>query len=329
VVALFIVSAEEAAGKTAIAAGISKRLLSEGKKLSFLKPAFPSQEGDAAFMKQLLRLAESADVLSPSVEGTKEVADRVGAGKDIVIVEGRCGHTPQSGMSRDAFQLAKELKAKVLAVEAYSADLDKMTLAETYKGFGTNLIGIVINKVPKSQMEKVEKQVSLLFNNAGITVLGEIPEDRALLTITIGELVSAIEGSLLNNADRSGELIENIMVGAMAVDSGLEYFGRKGNKAVIVRSDRPDMQLAALQTPTRCLVISGNGNQPLGSVREHAASKKIPIILTKNDVGTTVARVEEAIARARFNQESKLKKLGELLEANFDFKALYKGLGLM
>ncbi|MFH1015872.1 MAG: AAA family ATPase, partial [Chloroflexota bacterium] len=112
-VALFIVSTEEAAGKTAIAAGISKRLLGEGKKLSFLKPAFPSQEGDAAFMKQLLRLAESADELSPSVEGTREVADRVGAGKDVVLVEGRCGQSPQSGMSRDAYQLVAALKAKV------------------------------------------------------------------------------------------------------------------------------------------------------------------------------------------------------------------------
>lgn len=328
-VALFIVSTEEAAGKTAIAAGIGKRLLGEGKKLTFLKPAFPSQEGDADFMKHLLQLAESADVLSPSVEGIKEVADRVGAGKDIVIIEGRCGHTPQSGMSRDAYQLAKDLKAKVLVVEAYSAGLDKMTLAETYRGFGANLIGIVINKVPVTQMSKVEKQVSPLFNDTGIPVLGEIPEDRALLTITIAELAAAIQGDFLNNADRSGELIDNVMLGAMAVDSGLEYFGRKGNKAVIARSDRPDMQLAALQTPTRCLVISGNGSQPIRSVCDHAESKKIPIILTKSDVNYAITRVEEALVRARFNQESKLKKLGELLEANIDFKALYKGLGLV
>ena len=326
-VALFIVSTEEAAGKTAIAAGISKRLLGEGKKLSFLKPAFPSQEGDAAFMKQLLRLAESADELSPSVEGTKEVADRVGAGKDVVIVEGRCGQSPQSGMSRDAYQLVAALKAKVLVVEAYSAELDTMKLAATYKGFGQNLVGIVFSKVPKSQMEKVEKQISPLFSDAGMPVLGEIPEDRALLTITIGEVAAAIQGEILNNGEKSPELVENIMLGAMSVDSGLEYFGRKGNKAVIVKNDRPDLQLAALETPTRCLVISGNGSQPILSVRDHAESKKIPIILTKSDVNTVVTRIEETIARSRFNQESKLRKLAEILEANFDFKTLYKALG--
>ena len=94
----------------------------------------------------------------------------------------------------------------------------------------------------------MEKQVSPLFNNAGIPVLGEIPEDRALLTITIGEVAAAIQGEILNNAEKSPELVENIMLGAMSVDSGLEYFGRKGNKAVIVKNDRPDLQLAALET---------------------------------------------------------------------------------
>jgi len=117
------------------------------------------------------------------------------------------------------------------------------------------------------------------------------------------------------------------MLGAMSVDSGLEYFGRKGNKAVIVKNDRPDMQLAALETPTRCLVISGNGTGVIGSVRDHAESKKIPIILTKSDVNTVVTRIEDTMARSRFNQESKLRKLAEIMEANFDFKILYKALG--
>jgi len=328
VVVLFIVSADEAVGKTLIAVGIARRLVSEGKKVGYLKPAFPSKEGDAAFMKKVLQMAESADELSPSVEWTKDILPRLGAGKDIVVIEGRCGRSPDSGMSRDAYLLAKDVKAKVLVVEGYAPEMGELKLAEAYKEFGANLIGVVLNKVPESQMERVEKQVSAKFSIADIPVLGEIPEDRALLTITIGELAGAIGGTILNNAEKSKDLIENVMLGAMYVDSGLEYFGRKVGKAVIVKYDRPDMQLAALETPTKCLVISGNGSQLNRSVSDHAASKKIPIVLSKSDVNTIVSKLEETINSARFNQESKFRKLAEILEANLDFKTLYQALGL-
>jgi len=325
VVALFIVSGEEAVGKTAIAAGIGKRLTSEGRKVGYLKPA--PKDGDVAFMKQVLNLAEPVEALTPALDGIKQALARV-SGRDVVIIEGRCGQSPEDNLSKAAYQIAENVSAKVLVVEGYTPELGRMELVETYKGFGGNLIGVVCNKVPKSQLEKVERQVSPRFNEAGIPVLGEIPEDRALLAITIGELAGAIQGEILNNADRSNELVENIMLGAMYVDSGLEYFGRKANKAVILRHDRPDMQLAALETPTKCLVISGNSTSVHVSVRASAERKKIPIILAKGDVNTIISNIEEALAKSRFSQEGKLKKLAEILEAEVDFKALYKALGL-
>jgi len=48
------------------------------------------------------------------------------------------------------------------------------------------------------------------------------------------------------------------MVGAMNVDSALAHFRRQPNKAVITGGDRPDIQLAALETSTRCLILTGN-----------------------------------------------------------------------
>jgi BioD-like phosphotransacetylase family protein len=117
------------------------------------------------------------------------------------------------------------------------------------------------------------------------------------------------------------------MVGAMAVDSGLSYFGRKADKAAVVRSERPDMQMAALETSTRCLVISGD-TPPIDYVRFKAEEKGVPIISTKNDIDSIVQRVEEALSQARFHQERKLTKLAEILERNLDFQAIYTGLGL-
>ena len=64
------------------------------------------------------------------------------------------------------------------------------------------------------------------------------------------------------------------MLGAMVVDSGLDYFGRKSNKAAIIQQDRPDMQLAALETPTSCLVLSGSSQPPIYSVLQKAESQR-------------------------------------------------------
>ena len=42
----------------------------------------------------------------------------------------------------------------------------------------------------------------------------------------------------------------------------------------------------------------------------------------------TVTKVEAALGKSRFNQESKLPKLLQMMEQHFDFPAVYRGLGL-
>jgi BioD-like phosphotransacetylase family protein len=188
-------------------------------------------------------------------------------------------------------------------------------LADRYAGFGEDLLGIVINKVPPSRMEAVR--------GLGGAVLAVIPEERTLLSLSVAELAELVEGKILNEAGKSAELVENYMLGALGVDSGLDYFGRKLNKAVVVKGERPDMQLAALQTSTRCLVISGDG-EPIYDVRHSAEDKAIPIIVTDEDTNSVVESVEQALGMTKFNQEPKLPRLAEIMEQRFDFDALSK-----
>ncbi|MFC1902062.1 DRTGG domain-containing protein, partial [Chloroflexota bacterium] len=153
-------------------------------------------------------------------------------------------------------------------------------------------------------------------------VLGVIPEDRALLALTVGELADTIQGKILNNAEKAAELVENFMLGAMVVDSGLDYFGRKDNKAAVVRQDRPDMQLAALETSTRCLVLSGGNEPPAYNVLEKAENRGIPIIATEAATGDIVASIDAALGQGRFTEEKKLPRLAEILRQHLDLKAV-------
>ena len=158
-------------------------------------------------------------------------------------------------------------------------------------------------------------------------MLAILPEDRTLLAPTVGELAERIQGEILSGAETAVELVENFMLGAMIVDSGLEYFGRKANKAVVVKSERPDMQLAALQTPTRCLILTGS-TAPKSDVLRLAGDKNIPIILAKDNIATVAAKIEETPGQTVFSQEKKLPRLTEIMKQHLDFKALYQGLGL-
>ncbi len=331
-VALYVTSAEKAAGKTAVGAGLGKYLLDNGKKVGFLKPLIAvteslSPEGvdsDAVFMKHILALKEPVDALCPVVSdkdnlvgSIKEACARVSKGKDVVIIEGMGKPGPAY------FKVVEALDARVIIVEGYSDRLPTARLIAGGEEWGEYLLGAVVNKVPRSQLEHVSGEVS----KAGVSILGVLPEDRALFTLTVGELAEHIHGEILNSAEKSGELVENIMLGAMTVDSGPEYFGRQAGKAVIVRDERPDMQLAALETPTTCLVISGE-EAPIPPVLYNAESMKVPIILTKGDVAATVVDIEDALGKVRFNQEGKLPRLSEIMEQYFDFPAVYKGLGL-
>ncbi len=325
--ALYVTSLAEGVGKTTICAGLAKHLLGNGKKVGFFKPIIAKEaEGsgsDALFMKQILSLDEPVDSICPVISGQdkvvskiREAYDRISRGKDVVIVEGVCERS-----------IVEALNARAIIVEGYSEELSLTRLNSSYQDWGEHLLGVVLNKVPPSRVESMRNEMASQLGGAGINILGVLPEDRVLFTISVGELAECLQGEILNCAEKSGELVESLMLGAMTVDPGPEYFGRKANKAVVVRGDRPDMQIAALETSTKCLILSGN-TAPIPAVRYRAEDKNVPIIVVKSDTASTVMAIEDALNKVRFNQEKKLPKLTEIMEKHFNFQNVHQGLGL-
>ena len=333
-VALYVTSLERGSGKTTVCAGLGQHLLSTGKKIGFFKPVIADSknqpaagaDSDAAFMKHLLALEEPLDLLCPVfnnqstlTQGIKEAYARVSQGKDVVMVEG------VSEQSQASHALVATLDARVIIVAGDAKELLKAI--DRYQGLGRHLLGVVLNKVPGSRLEQVRGELSTQLIKAGVNMLGVLPEDRTLFALTVGELAEHLQGEVLSGAEKSAELVENLMLGAMSVDPGPAYFSRKANKAVVIRSERPDMQLAALETSTRCLILTGQ-TAPNPAVVYRAAEKKVPIILARDELTAVVTNIEEALGKTRFNQANKLPKLAEIMEQHFSFQAVSKGLGL-
>lgn len=325
-VTVYVATREKGSGNTSVCSSIGKLVLDAGKKPGYLKPVITAgNEGDAEVVKNVLSLDEPVEVLSPVINGgniaagLKKAVAKVSRGKDIVIIDG----SPEQ--YRSSSDIAKELNAKLLIVESYTEDISKAIV--DYKGFGPSLIGVIINKVPGKRTDKVTSEVAEQLAEAGIKYLGAIQEDRALSALTIGELAACIDGSFIHGEEKSDDLIENLMLGAMTVDSGPEYFGRKENKATIIRSERPDMQLAAISTSTKCLVLTGE--TPLKSaVMIKAEKKEIPVITTSEGSAEIMKHVEALLANPGPNQISKLVRFEKLMKQSVDCNILSKELGL-
>ncbi len=336
---LALASAEIAAGKTTLCAGLGTKLTAQGRKVGFLKPVrIVAEKGsadvvdrDAEFMKKVLALEEPTESLCPLtltrgeldaaltgehfLESIQAAYGKVAQGKDVVLVESLSGLGLDDNLTQAGYEIAEGLAAKVIVVVRYSPAFPWPRVSAIKQRFGPRLLGLVVNGVPQQGIAWVPEE--------GIKVLGLLPEERLLLTVSVGELAEQLQGQILNSLERCDELVENLMVGAMCLDPATLYFNLKPNKAVITRGERADIQLAALETSTKCLILSG-GAKPIATILHRAEEKGVPIIATERDTLATVAAVEEVLTQARFHQEKKLKRLGQILDQHFDFETLYQ-----
>lgn len=302
--ALYITSTRAGEGKTAMAVGLARWLQGQGKKVGYLKPG--PADGDAAFARTALGLKEAEEALSPQdlTEGYKAVSK----GKDVVVIEGMA---PQD---------ARELDAKVVLVAAYpgrTAD----EVVELAGKVGPGLAGVVVNAVPRRRLLEARETWTPTLQGRGVKVLGFLPQDRTLFALSVADLAQHLEGNILNHQEKASDLVEDVMVGVLWVDPIPLYFGSRDAKAVLTRGDRPDVQLGALETPTRCLVLT-KGIQPHPYIYYRAEDKGVPIMVTAQDTLQAMGTIDAAVLKTRFRQEQKLPRLLELMEENLDMPAL-------
>jgi len=354
-IALYIASTTPYAGKSALCVGLSRRFRKDGYAVGYMRPVTTAKtrvgecivDEEVNLMHQTLGLTEPIDATwpvcldPPAVEAvlrgegedyTKLVMDafaQVSKDKDIVLIEGgsRCAQGLIVGLSCD--KIAELVQAKVLVVAKYDAPI-ALVLDDllAYKGrLGNKMLGAILNAVERQRLDLVRNVVVPFLNKQDIAVYAVLPLERIFVSISVGELAEALQGEIICRPDLANELVENVMIGAMSVDSALTYFRRKLNKAVITGGDRPDIQLAALETSTKCLILTGNLH-PSPLIISRAEESKVAIILVKHDTMTTVQLTEQAFGKTRFHQEKKIERFERMLAEFFDFRRLYRAIGL-
>ncbi|MBO8126055.1 MAG: phosphotransacetylase family protein [Firmicutes bacterium] len=329
-------------GKTALCVAIAMRLIDRGAKVGYFKPVgsvagtSQRQDRDGILMKELLGMAADVETIVPfhtspsylskytSPEETqarvKECFDEVTRGLDYLIVEGTTAPQTMMALRLDAPRLSRLLGLKPLLVSKGEFDyhLDNALLHLRYlESVGADVGGVIFNNVPKQNMDKCRGVYTPILEKEGYSVLGIIPKKAELVAPTVREVAEVLGGEVLEGEKHLDRPVEETVIGAMTPESALNYFHRSINKAVVVGGDRPMIALAALETSTSVLILTG-GIYPDMRVLTRAAEQKVPVLLVPHDTFTTVEKLHFVTRKIQASDSKAISQAREHLEEYCD-----------
>ena len=342
---LLVTSLHKEAGRTAFCAGLARLTGREQPPPFLCKPiritpgnAAPRPDPDIAFYAGLtgasqpeswpvsMGVTEAWRGLSPSttesiVTAFGQMADNAGA----VIIEGPPAATPQGQPLPLAANLAEVLDAQIVALVRHQPDLQIEESIAPLKALGDRLLGVVLNGVPRYRGHTAQSSLIPALEAEGLRVLGSVPEARCMLGVTVSQFVDHVKGTFLMGDEKRDQLVDHVMIGGLVLDSGIDYFDRYQKKAVIVRGDRPDIQMAALATPTRCLVLTG-GHHPIQYVEYEAQEEEVPLVVVESDTLTTARSLDSLFGGVTVHHPDKADCYADLLSESIDLEPLYTAL---
>ncbi len=327
---LIVASGAEGVGKTALCAALAHLLGRRGVRAAVCKPTAAEglaagDDPDPRVYADLLGQQAGPGPLEAPTGGlnpettahVQAVVENAARDADVAIVEASSVLSP-----RDTRSLADAIDARVLVVGRHSPDL-----AETFSAWRDALeeraAGGIANCVTRYAGAQAEAE---LRARSELPVLGVIPEQRRLLSPSVRDVTRHLDGRMLNDCEDDA-LVERFMTLGFSMDPGELYFGLHDDKAVIVRGDRPDIQMAALMTSTVCLICT-EGKEPIEYVLNEAELDEVPIIIVEPGTLDTMDALAALTDAARFDHPRKLEAFARLLEERADLPALWSRLGL-
>ncbi|MFX1417232.1 MAG: phosphotransacetylase family protein [Promethearchaeota archaeon] len=343
-----VISGETLTGKTMVALAIAAKLRSDGHSVAYFKPIGQKSfdhvdesqdiDEDAAVMREVLELDIDLDDICPIVrkkssydefiqighdalvKRIKSSYAKVAEGQDFVLVEGTKApwHLLHVGLSTP--QIAKLLDASVICLfnfKEVTAIDDVLLDRDFFRQYGINEIGVVLSMVPPMLKKVVRERIRPFLEENGVKFLGVIYQRRELFSPTIREILRALEGEMIAGDDKMDLLIDRFMIGSMAPENALKWFRRAKDKAVITSGDRTDICLAALETDTNLLILTGGMGPDIRTLSK-AKEMGVPIMMTPHDTYTTGKRVDSIAGTVSVENKEKLAMVQKIVGDSLD-----------
>lgn len=339
-------------GKTAIVLALALKLRDMGVKVGYYKPVWTPTavvagvDDDAVLMKEILGLKLPPERISPflasahylaryddpnrDLDGIKAGFADASKGHDLVIVEGTNWPYVMMSLGLDAPSLAREFGSTALLVTKvlndYSLDA-ALVVCRLVAQEKVPLAGVVFNNVPRTLMDKTKSIYGPTLDRWGFAVRGVVPRSVELSAPTVAEFQEVLGGEVLAGEEHLDRVVEDVLIGAMTLESAHNYLRRATNKAVITGGDRADLALAALETSTSVLVLTG-GLYPNVKVLARAAEKAVPVILVHYDTYTAAEKLHDVSRKIHPKDAGAIAVARENLDKYCDVAAILAALGL-
>ena len=344
---LLVGSCEPFSGKSAVVLGLARQLLRQGVEVRFGKPlatsldspaempvGTPLLDADVRFVGATLGLPDSQLIPSLQVADPQQAQQRLlqgnldpGAGfseQSLQLAAFSDGLTLlEAGGSMDEGllyglslpQLAEGMGAQVLLVHPWvdSSSVDPLLAARAR--LGDRLAGVVLNAVQPQLVGALRADMVPALERLGLPVLGVMPQSPLLRSVTVEELVLRLGAKVLCCPERLDLLVETLSIGAMNVNSAMEFFRRRRNMAVVTGADRT------------CLILTGAA-EPLPQLINRAEELEVPLLKVEHDTLTTVEVIEQAFGHVRLHEAVKASFAFRLVAEHCDFERLFTRLQL-
>ena len=161
-------------------------------------------------------------------------------------------------------------------------------------------------------------------------MLGVLPHERILTKPTMELIRDELDAEILSAANRLGNRVDDVVVGAMSSQNAMNYFNR--GVLLITPGDREDIILTAwtalaARTEERLAGIVLTGNlRPNASVLKVISTMPIPVLLTAQDSYEVASAVHDLPVKTRPADVEKISVIRDLIAKNVDLRKILQAL---
>jgi len=330
---IVVTSLRNSTGKTSTIVGLVETLQ---KQVGYMKPLGDRLlyskkrlwDYDAALMTGLYSMKVQPDDMSIGFDHSKlrfmynqdtiraklsEMAETLGAGRDLLIVEAGKSISYGTSVHLDALSLAQYLGGKVVFVISGDDDTildDIMFVRRSVDMKDIRVAGIIVNKV--HNVDDFKETYLPEIRQTGLNVLGVLPYQSELTYFSLRYLADKLFAKVLNAEANLDRKVKNIFIGAMSGNVAVQKpLFKKEDKLIITGGDRSDMILAALNHNAAGIILTNNILPPSNIIAK-AEESGMPMLLVTPDtyqVARQIDRLEPLLTREAADKVDLLKNM--------------------
>lgn len=252
---------------------------------------------------------------------------------DMVVYEGT-GHPGVGAVVKlSNAEVAKRLNAGVIMVVkgGIGNTIDRLHLSlSIFKEKKVPVIGVIVNKVLPSKMDKIRHYVGGFLDSIDMPLLGLIPYDQTLSNPLMITIKHAVNGEVLMNPQYLYNQVEDIIAGSLVDKKELKRFQNLLLVVSITRLSEAIEKIQAIaeraghtKSPLSGIIVTNNG-QVKDDAKAYINYHKIPLIRTELDTFGSVVKTSRIEVKINTHTPWKVRRATELVQKHVNLDILFK-----